>query len=50
VKEGNMGRACSKHGGKRTYGVLVGRPAGKRPLGRPKFRKEDNIRMDGTEW
>jgi hypothetical protein len=28
----------------------VGRPAGKRPLGRPKFRKEDNIRMDGTEW
>ena len=25
---------------------MVGKPTGKRPLGRPKRRREDNIRMD----
>jgi hypothetical protein len=28
------------------YRVLVGIPEGKRPLGRPRRRWEDNIRMD----
>jgi hypothetical protein len=28
------------------YRVLVGRPKGKRPLGRPRHRWEDNIKMD----
>jgi hypothetical protein len=28
------------------YRVLVGRPEGKRPLGRPRRRREDNIKMD----
>ena len=28
------------------YRVLVGRPDGKSPLGRPKRRWEDNIKMD----
>jgi hypothetical protein len=28
------------------YRVLVGKPEGKRPLGRPRRRWEDNIRMD----
>ena len=28
------------------YRVLVGKPEGKRPLGRPRHRWEDNIRMD----
>jgi hypothetical protein len=39
------------------YRVLVGRPEGKRPLGRPRCRWEDNIKMDlseigidGTNW
>ncbi|KAJ4442292.1 hypothetical protein ANN_12160 [Periplaneta americana] len=39
------------------YRVLVGRPAGKRPLGRPRRRWEDNIKMDlrevgydGRDW
>ena len=27
------------------YGVLVGTPEGKRPLGRPRRRWEDNIKM-----
>ncbi|KAJ4451867.1 hypothetical protein ANN_03345 [Periplaneta americana] len=31
------------------YRVLVGRPEGKRPLGRPKRRWEDNIKMDLRE-
>jgi hypothetical protein len=29
--------------------VLVGRPKGKRPLGRPRRRWEDNIKMDFQE-
>jgi hypothetical protein len=41
-----MGKACSTHGAKRNaYIVLVGHPEGKRPLGRPRRRSEDNIKM-----
>jgi hypothetical protein len=32
--------------GRFVYRVLVGRPKGKRPLGRPRRRWEDNIKMD----
>ena len=32
-----------------TYGVLVGKPEGKRPLGRPRRRLEDNIKMELKE-
>jgi hypothetical protein len=31
------------------YRVLVGKPEGKRPLGRPRRRREDNIKMDLRE-
>jgi hypothetical protein len=31
------------------YRVLVGKPEGKRSLGRPRRRWEDNIRMDLQE-
>ena len=31
------------------YRVLVGKPEGKRPLGRPRLRREDNIEMDLQE-
>jgi len=31
------------------HGVLVGKPEGKRPLGRPRRRCEDNIKMDLQE-
>jgi hypothetical protein len=31
--------------GRGIYRVLVGRPEGKRPLGRPTSRGEDNIKM-----
>jgi hypothetical protein len=32
-----------------TYSILVGKLEGKRPLGRPRHRWEDNIRMDVRE-
>jgi hypothetical protein len=39
------------------YRILVGKPEGKRPLGRPRRRWENNIRMDlrdigwgGMDW
>jgi hypothetical protein len=39
------------------YRILVGRPEGRRPLGRPRRRWEDNIKMDlqevgwvGMDW
>ena len=32
--------------GREVYRVLVGKPEGKRPLGRPRRRWEDNIKMD----
>jgi len=34
---------------RRVYRVLVGKPEGKRPLGRPRRRWEDNIKMDLQE-
>jgi hypothetical protein len=35
--------------GRGVYRVLVGRPEGKRPLGRPRRRWEDNIKIDLRE-
>ena len=35
--------------GRGVYGVLVGKPERKRPLGRPRCRWEDNIKMDMQE-
>jgi hypothetical protein len=32
------------------YSVLVGKPEGKRPLGRPRRRWEANSKMDLQEW
>jgi hypothetical protein len=36
----------TKGEGRSVYGVLVGRPEVKRPLGRPRRRWDDNIKMD----
>ena len=35
--------------GRSTFKILTGTPAGKRPLGRPRRRWKDNIRMDLNE-
>ena len=35
--------------GRSAFKILTGNPTGKRPLGRPRHRWEDNIRMDLEE-
>ena len=45
-----MGRACSQNGESRTaFKILTGKLTGKRHLGSPTRRWEDNIRMDLEE-
>ena len=50
----NVARMGERRG---VYRVLVGKPTGKRSLGRPRRRWEDNIKMDlmevgfgGVDW
>ena len=53
-----MGAPCNTYGERRgLYRVLVGKPEVKRPLGRPRRRWADNIKMDlqevgfgGMDW
>ena len=53
-----MGGACSTYGGgERCIEGLVGKPEGKIPLGRPRRRWEDTIKIDlqeagceGMDW
>jgi hypothetical protein len=45
-----MGMGCSTNVETRnSYRILVGKPEGKRPLGRPRRRWVDNIEMDLRE-
>jgi len=45
-----MGGTCSAYGGEESLlQGLVGKPEGKRLLGRPRRRWEDNIKMDLQE-
>jgi hypothetical protein len=51
------GHVAGMEEGRGVYRVLVGRSEGKRPLGRPRRRWEDNIKMelreigiDGANW
>jgi hypothetical protein len=43
------GHVARMREGRGVYRVLVGRPEGKRPLGRPRRMWEDNIKMDLRE-
>jgi hypothetical protein len=53
-----VGWTCGTHGeGRGVYRVLIGRPEGKRPLGRRRRKWKDNIKMDlkkigidGANW
>jgi hypothetical protein len=45
-----MGRACSTNGEeKNAFTILVGKPEGKRALGRPRRRWMNNIKMNFRE-
>jgi len=51
---GHVARMGERKG---VYRILVGKPEGKRPLGRPRLRWKDNIKMDlqevdcgGMDW
>jgi hypothetical protein len=46
IWEGHVARMGEERG---VHRVLVGKPEGKRPLGRPRRRWEDNIKMDLQE-
>jgi len=49
IRSGRMrwaGRVARMGKRRGVYSVLVGKPGGKRPLGRPKRRWDDNIKMD----
>jgi hypothetical protein len=41
-----MGSDCSMNGAKKNAYRILGKPDGKRPLGRPRCRWVDNIKMD----
>jgi hypothetical protein len=54
MRWGHVARMGDRRG---AYGILVGRPEGKRPLRRPRPRWDDNIKMDleevgwcGMDW
>jgi hypothetical protein len=50
IEKNETGGTCSKGERRGAYRVLVGRPEGKRTLGRHKYRWEDNIKMDLQKW
>ena len=43
------GHVARMEEGRSAFTILTGKPTGKRPLGRPRRRWEDNIRMDLEE-
>jgi hypothetical protein len=50
IKNNEMAGNAARMGNKRSsYTVLVGKPVGRRPLGRPRFIWEDNIKIDLRE-
>jgi hypothetical protein len=48
-EDGMVGHVARMGEMRNVYRILVGKPEGKRPLGRPRRRWEDNIRMDLRE-
>jgi hypothetical protein len=47
IEKNYMSAACGAYGwGRGVYRVLVRKPEGKRPLGKPRRRWEDNIKAD----
>jgi len=46
IEKNEMGGACSAYG----EGFWWGSPKGRRPLGRPRRRRENNIKMNLQKW
>jgi hypothetical protein len=47
IEKNEIGGARSTYGEKRcVYRVLMGKPEDRRPFGRPRRRREDDIKMD----
>ena len=49
IRLGWAGHVARMEEGRRAFKILAGKPTGKRPLGRPRRRSEDNIGMDLEE-
>jgi hypothetical protein len=50
IKEDEMGKACSTNGEKRNlYGILVGKPEGRRPLRSRGHKWVNNMKIDCRE-
>ena len=50
IKKNDIYEAYRTHGDRRdAYRVLVGKPEGKKTLGRPGYTRENNIKMDFKE-
>ena len=45
----SAGHVARMEEGRSAFKILTGKPTGKRPLGRPRHRWENNIRMDLEE-
>ena len=51
IERNEMSGACGMYGERRSaYRILVDKPEGKRPLGRPGYGLEYNITMDFRKW
>jgi hypothetical protein len=44
-----VGGICGTNGGEEEYRLMIGKPEEKRPLGRPRRRRIDNIKVDLLE-
>jgi hypothetical protein len=50
IKKNGVGGACAYGEKEGIYRILLRKPEGKRPLGRPKCRIEDNNKMIFRKW
>jgi hypothetical protein len=47
---GCVGHIAGMREKRNAYRIMVGKPEGKRPLGIPRRRWVNNVKMDGMDW